>query len=82
MCYRNIDRECFLSIILNIDPFVTKPAPIESPRRDLSIGTGFVKNGSILRRLWAHPGEDIFGRNMSACISVPIFTYFLARESY
>ena len=37
----------------DIDPFLMKPVPIESSRRDLSIGTGFVKIGGILRKLWS-----------------------------
>ena len=32
---------------LNIDPFLTRPAPIESWERDLSIGATFIKTGSI-----------------------------------
>ena len=30
-----------------------KPAPIASPQRELSIGTGFIEIGAILRKLWA-----------------------------
>ena len=29
------------------DPFWTKPAPMDSPERGLSIGTDFVKNGVL-----------------------------------
>ena len=36
---------------LNIVPFLTRPAPIESSPSQLSIGTGLVKNGSVLRKL-------------------------------
>ena len=39
---------------LNIDPFLTKIIPIESSHSQLSIGTGLVKNGSILRKLWSN----------------------------
>ena len=38
---------------LNIDAILTKPVPIESSRSGLSIRTGFVKIGAILRTLWA-----------------------------
>ena len=44
--------KCFAHNFPNINPILTKPAPIESPRSGLSIRTGFVKIGAILRRLW------------------------------
>ena len=34
-----------------IDPIIIKPASIESSYKGLSIGTGFIKNGSILVKL-------------------------------
>ena len=37
---------------LIIDPFLTRPVPIESSHSQLSIGTGLVKNGHKLRTLW------------------------------
>ena len=43
---------------LNIAPFLTRPLPIESSRSKLSIGTGLVKNGSILRKLWSNLVES------------------------
>ena len=36
---------------LNIDPFLTRPVPIESSHSQLSIGTGLVKNGYVSRKL-------------------------------
>ena len=42
----------FAHKILNIDPICMKPVPIESSHSDLSIGTGFIQIGSILRHLW------------------------------
>ena len=36
------------------NPFLTKPVPIESPEFWLSIGTGFVKNGSFYEKLWTN----------------------------
>ena len=59
---------------LNILPLLTRPVLIESSHSQFSIGTGFVKNGAILRKLWVHLRDGIFGRNISAYISVPIFT--------
>ena len=47
---------------LNIDPFLTRPAPIESLQWELSIGTGLVKNGSVLRKSWDHLCDGIFGK--------------------
>jgi len=38
---------------LNIDPILMKPAPIESPLWELSIGVSFAKIGAIWRILWA-----------------------------
>ena len=38
---------------VNTDTFLTILAPIESPKKDLSIGAKFVKNGSILTKLGA-----------------------------
>ena len=50
---------CFAHNFLNIDPvLLTKPVRIESPERELSIGAGFVKIGSILRKLWAKHCRD------------------------
>ena len=34
---------------LNIEPFLTRPVPIEGLHSQLSIGAGLVKNGSISR---------------------------------
>ena len=45
--------------------------PIESSHSQLSIGTIFIKNGSILRKLWTNQSDDIFGGNKS----VSIFSY-------
>ena len=44
--------QCLVHIILNIGPILTKPAPIESSRPGLSIRTGFVEIGAMLRKLW------------------------------
>ena len=38
---------------LNITPILAKSAPIESSRTALSIRTGFIKIGAILRKLWS-----------------------------
>ena len=38
----------------NMAVFLTKPVPMESPEKHLPIGTGFVKNESILTKLWVH----------------------------
>ena len=48
-------QNCLDHILCNIVPILAKPAPIESPLWELSIGigTGFVKIGAILRKLWA-----------------------------
>ena len=43
----------------NIDPILTKPVPIDSSRQGLSIGTGSVKIGSMLRKLWTKQKIDI-----------------------
>jgi len=45
--------QCLPHNFLNIGPILTKPVPIESSRSGLSIRAGFVKIGSILRKLWA-----------------------------
>ena len=45
-------------MFLNIVPILAKPVPLESPGRELSIGAGFVKIGSILRKLWAKHYHD------------------------
>ena len=45
---------------LNIDPFLTRPVPIESSHSQLSIGTGLVKNGTILRKLWSNRNSITF----------------------
>ena len=37
-----------------MDVFSTKPVPIESPEKPLSIGTGFVENESISTKLWTN----------------------------
>ena len=42
----------FVRSFLNIDPFLMKFVPLESSRFQLSNGTYFIKNGSILRKLW------------------------------
>jgi len=42
----------------NIDAILTKPARIESPEREHSIGADFVKIGSMLRKLWAKHYHD------------------------
>jgi len=34
-------------IVLNIDPIVTKPAPVENPVAGLSIGAGLAKIGTM-----------------------------------
>ena len=39
---------------VNNGPFLTKPVSNESPEIGLSIGTGFVKNGSLLSKLWTN----------------------------
>ena len=39
---------------LDIDPFLTRMVPIASSHSQLSIGTGLVKNGSTLRKLWSN----------------------------
>ena len=39
--------------MVNIHPIFMKPAPIERSRRELSIGTGFIKIGGVLRKLWS-----------------------------
>ena len=39
---------------VNMDVFSTKPVPIESPEKPLSIGTGFVENESISTKLWTN----------------------------
>ena len=36
---------------VDTDPFVIKTVPLESPDSDLSIGTGFVKNGQMSVKL-------------------------------
>ena len=41
-----------LQIFLNMNPFLMKIVPFESWDRELSNGTIFIKNGSILRKLW------------------------------
>ena len=43
----------FLHNFLNIDPFLMILVPIESSRSPLSNGIKIIKNGSILRKLWA-----------------------------
>ena len=50
----------FLHIFLNIDPFLMKFVPFESSRSQLSNGTNFIKNGSILRKLWANQVGSIY----------------------
>ena len=50
-------------IVFDLDPFLTRPVPIERSHRKLSIGTGLVKNGSKSKKLWAHQGRCIFGGN-------------------
>ena len=41
-------------------PFLTKPVSNESHETGLSIGTGFVKNGPLLTKLWTNKvGEPI-----------------------
>ena len=49
---------CFAHNFLNIDPILTKAVRIESPERELSIGTGFVKIGPILIQLWMRYYHD------------------------
>ena len=57
---------------LNIYPFLMKMVPIESWEWELSIGTIFIKNGSILRKLWTHPNDNIFG-------GIHVYPYFLGK---
>ena len=45
---------------LNIDPFLTRPVPIESSHSQLSIGTSLVKNGSISRELRSNRNSITF----------------------
>ena len=48
-------EKCVLTLqsnnFVNMDPFLTKPVPIERSFQSLSNGTGFVKNGSISTKL-------------------------------
>ena len=39
---------------VNMNVFSTKPVPIESPEKPLSIGTGFVENESMSTKLWTN----------------------------
>ena len=50
-------------IFLNTYPFVMKMVPIESSSSQLSTRTIFIKNGSILRKLWTNPRDVILGQN-------------------
>ena len=45
---------------LNIDPFLMKFVPFESSQSQLSNGTNYIKNGSILRKLWANQVARIY----------------------
>ena len=53
-----ISQFCFVHNFPNIAPILTKPVPIESREWELSIGAGFVKIGSILRKLWVKHCDD------------------------
>ena len=44
---------------LNTDPFLMKFLPFESSQSQLSNGKNFIKNGSILRKLWANQIDRI-----------------------
>ena len=61
--------------VFDLDPFLTRPIPIESLRRVLSIGIGLVKNGSESKKVWAHHGRCILG-----CVFIQIQTF--QTESY
>ena len=50
----------FIHIFLNIDSFLMKFVPFESSQSQLSNGTNFIKNGSILRKLWANQVDSIY----------------------
>ena len=53
---------------LNIDPFLMMFAPFESSRSPLSNGAKIIKNGSILRKLWANQvGHVIYKHHPSEC---------------
>ena len=48
----------FVHNFLIIDPILTKPVPIESREWGLLIGTGFIKIGSILSKIWTKHCDD------------------------
>ena len=45
------------------DPFQTKPVPIESAHRDLSIGTGFIEIGAFYVELGTKIGRPMDSQN-------------------
>ena len=46
----------------HIDPFLTKPVPNESGEKGLSNKSGFVKNGSLLIKLWYHKVSQLLNK--------------------
>ena len=61
MAWRLIDTQTlWVHNFVDKDGFLTRPAPMESPKKDLFIGTNFVKNPSLSTKLWGNEILDLF----------------------
>jgi len=58
--FRNSIFLCFAHKFLSVDPILVEPAPIEIPRREILIGTGFTKIGTMLTKLFIAIYHDRF----------------------